>query len=51
MTTAQSTKKPALFVVEKVKKGDTLIEGASIADGELALGRDLLGGLHAMARV
>ena len=24
-----------------VKKGDTLIEGASIADGELALGRDL----------
>jgi len=27
---------------DKVKKGDTLIEGASIADGELALGRDLL---------
>ena len=27
---------------EKVKKGDTLIEGASINDGELALGRDLL---------
>lgn len=26
----------------KVKKGDILIEGASIADGELALGRDLL---------
>lgn len=26
----------------KVKKGDTLIEGASIADGEIALGRDLL---------
>ena len=26
---------------QKVKKGDTLIEGASIADGELALGRDL----------
>jgi DNA-directed RNA polymerase subunit beta len=26
---------------DKVKKGDTLIEGASIADGELALGRDL----------
>lgn len=25
----------------KVKKGDVLIEGASIADGELALGRDL----------
>ena len=25
----------------KVKKGDILIEGASIADGELALGRDL----------
>ena len=27
---------------QKVKKGDILIEGASIADGELALGRDLL---------
>ena len=27
---------------QKVKKGDTLIEGASIHDGELALGRDLL---------
>ncbi len=27
---------------QKVKKGDTLIEGASIADGELALGRDLV---------
>jgi DNA-directed RNA polymerase subunit beta len=27
---------------DKVKKGDVLIEGASIADGELALGRDLL---------
>lgn len=27
---------------QKVKKGDTLIEGMSIADGELALGRDLL---------
>ncbi len=27
---------------QKVKKGDTLIEGASVADGELALGRDLL---------
>jgi len=26
----------------KVKKGDILIEGASVADGELALGRDLL---------
>jgi len=26
---------------QKVKKGDILIEGASIADGELALGRDL----------
>lgn len=26
---------------DKVKKGDILIEGASIADGELALGRDL----------
>ena len=26
---------------QKVKKGDTLIEGASVADGELALGRDL----------
>ncbi len=26
---------------QKVQKGDTLIEGASIADGELALGRDL----------
>lgn len=26
----------------KVKKGDILIEGASIADGEIALGRDLL---------
>lgn len=27
---------------QKVQKGDTLIEGASINDGELALGRDLL---------
>ena len=27
---------------QKVKKGDTLIEGASINDSELALGRDLL---------
>ncbi|MFZ2125884.1 MAG: DNA-directed RNA polymerase subunit beta [Candidatus Saccharimonadales bacterium] len=27
---------------QKVKKGDILIEGASIAEGELALGRDLL---------
>ncbi len=27
---------------QKVKKGDVLIEGASIADGELALGRDLI---------
>lgn len=27
---------------DKVKKGDILIEGASIADGEIALGRDLL---------
>lgn len=27
---------------DKVKKGDILMEGASIADGELALGRDLL---------
>lgn len=27
---------------QKVKKGDILIEGASIADGELALGRNLL---------
>ncbi len=26
---------------QKVKKGDVLIEGASVADGELALGRDL----------
>lgn len=26
---------------QKVKKGDILIEGASIADGEIALGRDL----------
>ncbi len=26
---------------DQVKKGDTLIEGASVADGELALGRDL----------
>ena len=26
---------------DKVKKGDVLIEGASIADGELALGKDL----------
>lgn len=26
---------------QKVQKGDTLIEGASIAEGELALGRDL----------
>ena len=28
---------------QKVKKGDILIEGASIADGEIALGRDLRG--------
>ena len=27
---------------QKVKKGDALIEGASVHDGELALGRDLL---------
>ncbi len=27
---------------QKVKKGDTLIEGASVHNGELALGRDLL---------
>ncbi len=27
---------------QKVKKGDILIEGASVADGEIALGRDLL---------
>ena len=27
---------------DKVKKGDVLIEGASIADGEIALGRDLM---------
>lgn len=27
---------------QKVKKGDILIEGASIADGELSLGKDLL---------
>ena len=27
---------------QKIKKGDVLIEGASIADGELALGRDLV---------
>ena len=27
---------------QKVKKGDTLIEGASVKNGELALGRDLL---------
>ncbi len=27
---------------QKVKKGDVLIEGASVHDGELALGRDLL---------
>ncbi len=27
---------------QKVKKGDVLIEGASVKDGELALGRDLL---------
>ncbi len=27
---------------QKVKKGDILVEGASIADGEIALGRDLL---------
>ena len=27
---------------QKVKKGDVLIEGASVTDGELALGRDLL---------
>lgn len=27
---------------DKVKKGDTLIEGMSMADGELAIGRDLI---------
>ncbi len=27
---------------QKVKKGDILIEGASVADGEIALGRDML---------
>jgi len=27
---------------QKIKKGDVLIEGASISDGELALGRDLM---------
>ncbi len=27
---------------DKVKAGDTLIEGASVADGELALGKDML---------
>ena len=27
---------------QKVKKGDVLIEGASVADGELALGKDLI---------
>lgn len=27
---------------QKVKKGDTLIEGMSVAEGELAIGRDLL---------
>ncbi|MFZ2126623.1 MAG: DNA-directed RNA polymerase subunit beta [Candidatus Microsaccharimonas sp.] len=27
---------------QKVKKGDILIEGASVSDGEIALGRDLL---------
>ncbi|HWT39935.1 MAG TPA: DNA-directed RNA polymerase subunit beta [Dongiaceae bacterium] len=27
---------------DKVKKGDILIEGASVADGEIALGKDLL---------
>lgn len=27
---------------KKVKKGDILIEGASVRDGELALGKDLL---------
>ena len=27
---------------DKVKKGDVLIEGASVAEGEIALGRDLL---------
>ena len=27
---------------DKIKKGDILVEGASIADGEIALGRDLL---------
>jgi DNA-directed RNA polymerase subunit beta len=27
---------------QKVKAGDTLIEGASVADGEIALGKDLL---------
>jgi DNA-directed RNA polymerase beta subunit len=36
---------------DKVKKGDILIEGASIADGELALGRDLVCGIHAMERL
>ncbi|MBR2841392.1 DNA-directed RNA polymerase subunit beta [Candidatus Saccharibacteria bacterium] len=33
---------PVVARGQKVKKGDSLIEGASVKDGELALGRDLL---------
>ena len=33
---------PVVARGQKVKKGDVLIEGASINDGELALGRDLI---------
>jgi DNA-directed RNA polymerase beta subunit len=33
---------------DKVKAGDVLIEGMSIQNGELALGKDLIRGLYAM---
>jgi DNA-directed RNA polymerase beta subunit len=41
MTTAQSTKKFAFHVATR-SKGRHTIEGASIAEGEIALGKDLL---------
>jgi len=34
--------RPAVTVGQKLKKGDTLIDGAAVQDGELALGRNLM---------
>ena len=42
MTIVVTTKKSALSVATRFKKGDILIEGASIAGGEIALGKNLL---------